>query len=256
MGLFWILAGIGGALLLDRILGGMTVLVSDGPGGAAAASGSMGGTTWSHNRFGMYTRRRTKPVNPNTDRQALIRASLGSMTQRWANTLSAGQRAAWNLYASSVVMKNKIGQDTFLTGFNHYLRSNVIRDAQSLPVIDNGPTVFELPAHDPDLALTASEATQQLTIAYDAGLDWADEDGGFLIMFQGSPQNAQRNFFAGPWRYTGVHFGAQGAPPASPVIQTVQFAIAQGQRQWIYARILRADGRQSQPFRADDITGA
>ncbi len=256
MTLFWLLAGLTGAFLLERILGGQRVLVSSGPGGAAAASGSMGDVTWARNRFGMYTRAKSIPVNPNTDRQALIRASLASMTQRWANTLSAAQRTAWNLYGSTVVMKNKIGQDTFLTGFNHYLRSNVIRDARSLPVVDNGPTIFELPGQDPDLAVTGSEATQQLTIAYDATLDWADEDAGFLIMFQGSPQNPQRNFFAGPWRFTGVHFGAQGAPPASPVIQSVQFAIAQGQRQWIYARILRADGRQSQPFRADSITGA
>ncbi len=225
-------------------------------GGITQMSGSIGGTTFARNRFGNYARARTKPVNPNTDRQQNVRGAVAYLVDRWAHTLTLVQRTAWELYASNVNMLNRLGEVVQLTGMNQYVRSNSIRRAHSLPVIDNGPVVFELPAKDNTLACVASAATQQFTITYDAAMDWADEDGGFLIIFQGRPQNAQRNFFAGPWRHIGNHFGATGAPPASPVIMGVQFAIAELQRLWIYARIMRTDGRISEPFRADTFCAA
>lgn len=225
-------------------------------GGIVNISGSVGGNTYSRNRYGRYMRQKSIPVNPNTARQVVIRAALAYLTARWSDTLTALQRAAWNLYGSNVTMLNKLGETIYLSGFNHYIRSNSIRKQANLSVIDAGPVVFELPAQDPTLLVTGSEATQQLTLAYDDGMDWADEDGGYMAFFQGQPQNAQRNFFAGPWRYLTNIPGVNGAPPASPKIVGVPFAIAEGQRQWCYARILRADGRLSSPFEDDCVTAA
>lgn len=256
MTLFWILAGIAGAAVLEKILGGQQVLVSTGPAGAGAASGSIRSDTWSHNRFGMYVRNRTIPVNPNTDRQVSIRATLAELTTRWAQTLTAVQRTAWNLYGASVVMKNKIGQDIFLTGFNHFLRSNIERRNQGDTPVDAGPVLFELPNQDGTLAAAFSEATQILTITFNDALAWCSEDDAALLVYQGQPQNAQRNFFGGPWRFVRWIAGNVGVPVTSPQDCTCAFAVAQGQRDWAYARILRADGRLSEPFRSDAIVGA
>ncbi len=225
-------------------------------GGVVQMSGSIAGDTFARNRYGNYVRARTKPTNPNTALQVSIRATMALLTTRWAQTLTGAQRTAWNLYGSSVTMKNRLGENTFLTGFNHYIRSNIILKNLGAAPYDNGPTVFELPAQDPTLALTASEATQQLTITYDDTLDWDNENGGYLYFYQGQPQNAQRNFFGGPWRYLHAITGAAGAPVASPDVAAAVFAIAEDQRQWIYARIQRADGRLSEPFRADIAVGA
>jgi len=225
-------------------------------GGITEMRGSIAGNVYSRNRYGAYARARTKPVNPNSARQQAIRAALAFLTERWSSTLTAAQRTAWNLYGSNVVMTNKLGESINLSGFNHYIRSNVIRKRAGLGVIDAGPVVFEIPEADPTYAITASEAAQEITHTYDDGMDWADENGGWLVMFQGSPQNAQRNFFGGPWRINGIVEGVNGAPPASPKVQAVAFAIAELQRQWTYARIIRADGRMSQPFRADCFIGA
>ncbi len=225
-------------------------------GGIVQMSGSIGGDTFARNRYGNYVRARTKPVNPNTTLQQAVRASMSFLTNRWAQTLDAAQRTAWNLYASNVAMKNKLGETINLTGFNHYIRSNMIRKQGIQALIDDGPVIFELPAKDPLFAITATEATQEISYAYDVTMDWSLELDSFLFFFQGSPQNAQRNFFAGPWRYNEGESGADPGPNISPNVKTAVFPIAEGQRLWAYARISRADGRLSEPFRADTFCAA
>lgn len=225
-------------------------------GGIVQMSGSIAGDTFARNRYGNYSRARTKPTNPNTARQQVVRAAVAELTARWAQTLTAGQRTAWNLYGNSVAMKNRLGEVIKLTGFNHYIRSNVIRIMAGGIVIDAGPVIFELPAQDPVFAVTASEATQTYQAAFDNTMDWANEDGGALVIFGGMPQNAQRNFFAGPWRFSKWLAGDAVAAPASPTECTSFYAIAELQRLWCYARIIRADGRISEPFRANTFCGA
>lgn len=225
-------------------------------GGVVQMSGSIAGSTFARNRYGNYARARTKPINPKTDRQVAVRAAMAALTSRWSQTLTGVQRTAWNLYGSSVTMKNRLGENIFLTGFNHYIRSNHWRQRIGVVPIDAGPVIFELPEADPALSIAISEATNQFTVTYDALLDWADEDGGFLIVWNGQPQNAQRNFFAGPWRHLNQVTGVNGAPPASPAAMGASFVYSEGQRAWVYARILRADGRLSAPFRSDASVGA
>lgn len=225
-------------------------------GGVIQLSGSIGGNTFARNRYGNYVRARTKPTNPNTARQIEVRAALAFLTARWADTLTAAQRTAWNLYGSSVTMKNRLGENTFLTGFNHYIRSNSTRKTGPTVLIDAAPTIFELPEQDPTFAVTASEATQNLTISFDNTLPWAVEDDSFLLLFGGKPQNAQRNFFGGPWRFITWVPGADPGGAITPSVNTSPYAIAEGQHIWVYARISRADGRLSEPFRSDIAVGA
>jgi len=225
-------------------------------GGVVQMSGSIAGDTFAKNRYGNYCRARTKPVNPNTAKQQTVRASMAFLTDRWSQTVTAVQRTAWNLYGTSVAMKNRLGESVYLTGFNHYIRSNMIRKQCALAIIDAGPVVFEIPEADPTYAITATEAGQTISTTFDNGLDWADEDGAFMVGYQGQPQNAQRNFFAGPWNAYQVVSGVNGAPPASPAVTAVSFAISELQRQWVYSRILRADGRISEAFRANCFCGA
>lgn len=225
-------------------------------GGITQMSGSIGGNTFARNRGGNYVRAKTIPINPNTGLQQVVRAAMAFLTERWSGTLTAAQRTAWNLYASSVAVKNRLGENVFLSGFNHYVRSNMIRKQLALTVVDAGPTTFELPEQDPTLAVTGSEGTQVLSVVYDDTLAWLDEDDAHLFLFQGSPQNAQRNFFAGPWR-AGVQVdGDSVTPPTTPEAMAAVFPITELQRQWIYARIGRADGRLSEPFRADSFVAA
>jgi len=225
-------------------------------GGVAVISGSVGGTVFSRNKGGAYIRNRTIPINPNSPAQVVVKAAMAFLTSYWAQTLSAAERIAWNLYASNVSMVNRIGEAVFHSGFNHFVRSNMIRKQLGFPIISPGPVVFELPAQDPTFAITASEATQVITTVYDAGMDWADETDAWLVVFQGRPQNPQRNFFNGPWLLAAALQGVNGAPPASPLVVNASIAFAELQHLWCYARIMRADGRLSEPFRADTFCAA
>lgn len=225
-------------------------------GGITEMRGSIAGNVYSRNRYGAYARARTVPINPNTALQQAVRATLAVLTVRWSQTLTAVQRTAWNLYAANVTMTNKLGEAINLSGFNHYIRSNLEFRNRLAGNTDAGPTVFEIPDADPTFAVTASEATQQLTFTFDNTLNWANETGAAMFLYQGSPQNAQRNFFGGPWQYVDRILGDVAVPPVSPLPFAVSFPIAEGQHQWVYARIRRVDGRLSQPFRADVLTGA
>ncbi len=225
-------------------------------GGIIEMRGSIAGNTYSRNSSGNYVRARTTPVNPNTDRQVAVKAAIAFLSDRWANTLTAVQRTAWNLYGSSVAMQNRLGETIFNSGFNHYIRSNATRKVGPTVLIDTAPTVFELPAQDPTFAVTASEATQNLTYAFDNTMAWSVEDGSFLLLFEGKPQNAQRNFFDGPWRFVTWVPGADPGGAIEPQVSTSEWGVAEGQHIWVYGRISRADGRLSEPFRADTFCAA
>ena len=225
-------------------------------GGIVGMSGSIAGTTFSRNHYGSYARARTKPINPSTAGQQVARAALSFLADRWAQTLSAAQRTAWNLYGSSVAMTNRLGETTYMTGFNHYIRSNSILKRSGRTVVDAGPTVFELPATDPTFSIACAQTDNKCTFTYDDTAAWANEDNGWMHMFMGQPQNAQRNFFGGPWKLFAAVAGNNGAPPSSPDAVAGPFVMTELQRVWVYARISRADGRLSAPFRANCFVSA
>lgn len=224
--------------------------------GIVQMSGSIAGNTYARNRFGNYVRARTKPTNPNTARQQAIRGFMATLTTRWSQTLTAVQRTAWNLYGSSVAMKNRLGEVVYLTGFNHFIRSNMWRLDLGQTIIDAGPTTFELPSKDGTIAVSASEATQLVTLTFDDGLDWCSEDDAGIMILEGAPQNPQRNFFAGPWKGRSAKMGNAGAPIASPQDYAAIHVLTELQRVWVKFRIIMADGRMSEDFTANCFCAA
>lgn len=219
-------------------------------------SGSIGGTVWSHNRSGAYIRNRSVPVNPNTDRQVAVRNIVRALTIAWANTLSQAQRDAWDLYAANVDWINSLGQSINLTGLNHYVRSNTPRLQTAQARIDPAPVIFNLATAELALSVTASEATQQLTVSYDDTAAWNSEDGAAQFFSQGLPQNGAIKFFNGPWRIFAAIAGNSGAPSVSPLVVFGNFPFAQGQRLWVRSRISRADGRLSEFAQFNFLAGA
>jgi hypothetical protein len=221
-------------------------------------SGSLGGSVYSHNRYGAYIRARSVPVNPSSDRQVAVRGYLQAISIAWNNVLTQVQRDAWEVYAGGVTWRNRLGDMVHLTGLAHYIRSNAPRLLCGLARIDVAPNILTIATAEQALVVTASEATQQLSIAYDDTQAWCDEDGAFQIFYAGIPQNASRTFFGGPYRHLTCIEGDSITPPASPEanVDVPNWPFGEGQRIWVRSRIGRADGRLSEFAQANFLAAA
>lgn len=212
--------------------------------------GSVGGMTFSRNRYGPYTRARVVPVNPNSPRQYFARGVFTVLANRWVNTLTQAQRDAWNLYGENISWLNSLGQTVHLTGYSHYQRSNgAIIAAGGIVIVDDGPTNFSLPGADITFAAAISEATQLISVTFDNTLAWANEDEGFLLIHMALPRVGSRDFIGGPTRKAGAVEGDAITPPTSPDTIAVPFPVAQTQKTEVLARVIRSDGRVSTLFR-------
>lgn len=225
-------------------------------GGVHDIRGSIGGTVFSRNRFGNYIRSRITPVNPASSRQNLIRAVIQDLAQRWSSALTQAQRDQWEVYAANITRQNKLGAQIFLTGFNHYVRSNAPRLQNVDNTIGDGPAILTLPAGDPAFVCTVDETAQQISVAFTPGADWNNQDFGHMYVSMSLPQATGTNFIGGPFRLAGKFTGVLGAPPASPQVLPVPFPVAEDQEVVCRARISEEDGRLSDFFRNQSSVAA
>ena len=218
--------------------------------------GSIGGKVYSRNRYGPYIRSRVKPVNPNTDRQQAARLNFSDCAVQWSNVLTPAQRTAWNLYGASVAVTNRLGQQIYLSGFNHYLRSNTAILQVAGTKVAAGPTIFTLPGADAQFVPTISEATQLISVVFDTAKDWVDEDGAYMYLYMSQPRSPGRSFIGGPYRFAAEIPGDNTTPPTSPQTIAVPFVVVEDQKVIVQARIGRADGRLSDLFLGTVVVAA
>lgn len=90
-------------------------------------SGSIGGATGASNRGGNYLRARVAPVQPRTPAQQNVRAALSAISASW-KALTASQIAGWNQLASTITLKDPLGNSyspsgaQLFTGLNYNLQ--------------------------------------------------------------------------------------------------------------------------------------
>lgn len=208
-------------------------------------SGSIGGITASHNLGGAYFRNRVIPTNPNSPQQQIVRSLVGQLTSLWLNTLTAGQRAAWDLYAGNVPLLDALGEPINVSGLNMYVRSNTPRVQAGGARVDDAPTTFNLGDYTAVTLTNLTEAGQTFDVGFTVGDDWVSEDDAYLLLYNSRPQNASINYFKGPYRLCGRVDGNSGVPPTSPATQGSQFPFVTGQRVFVRAQVSRVDGRLS-----------
>lgn len=218
-------------------------------------SGSSGGTVFSRNRFGAYIRARSVPVNPNTERQVAARNLTRNLAIAWQTELTQLQRDLWDVVADLIDWQNALGESVSLTGINWYIRTNAARMQGGLPRVDDASGVLALAQAESALGVTASAATQLLSVSFDDSKTWAQEDDAAQLVHMGIPQSPARKFFNGPWRFAGVILGDNLLPPTSPQDIVASFPFQEAQRIWVKTRICRADGRLSD-FAQVDFLGA
>jgi hypothetical protein len=217
-------------------------------GGVIAMSGSIAGNTFARNRSGNYVRARTKPVNPNSVGQSEVRTALSYLTMIWASGLDAAQRSAWSTYAAAIAVKNRLGESVYLTGFNHFVRSNTEFYRHHGAVTEDGPTTLALPEKDIDFVCSGSVASQKISVAFNEALEWALEAGAEMFVYMGTPRQDTRLFFNGPWKFMASILGVASTGAQSPAVLDPPMTLTLGQVVTCYARIRRLDGRLSEPF--------
>lgn len=221
-------------------------------GGVASISGSVGGTTYSHNRGGAYMRTRAVPTNPNTTFQQVIRSAVAQLASLWTTTLTDAQRAAWETYADNVLLPNALGDMINIGAVAHYIRSNVPRlqtYITDVDRVDDGPTSFNLGDYTPPVVASLTSSGRQWSITFNDADDWANEDGAVMYLYGSREQNPGVNYFKGPYRFMGAIQGNSTTPPTSPHAATNPFDVAVGNKAFMRACVSRADGRYSTPFR-------
>lgn len=100
-------------------------------------SGSIAGTTHSHNRAGQYKRNRRAPVNsPGTGRRAAQRTAFGAASSAYA-ALTNAQRLAWDSFAAGHPVTDALGSSVTLTGHQMFVGvgSQNINIGNALPTV-------------------------------------------------------------------------------------------------------------------------
>ena len=83
--------------------------------------GSVGQQTFSRNHWRPYVKARTSPVQPDTQPQLDARAFMTEVSQAW-QTLSPGERLAWQTFAQDQNTRSRLSSSHKMTGFNCYCR--------------------------------------------------------------------------------------------------------------------------------------
>ncbi len=223
----------------------------------ASGSGSIGGCTYSRNRFGQYIRRRAMPVNPGSAFAQVMTNFFGTLVQRWTSTLTQPQRDAWDVWAINTPQADALGNPINWTGQNAYISMNALRLQLGETYVDAAPSVFAgatFTAPSGIVILNVSEATQDFDFNFINTDPWAGSVGGSLGIYVSRPQNPSINFFKGPYRLGLVVPGAV-IPPTSPATVPVPFPITEGQRIFVQARVCQADARISAIARYTELVG-
>lgn len=218
------------------------------PGAGPAISGKVGGIVFSHNRGGQYARTHVIPTNPNTTRQASVRATFGALANTWSTTLSAAQRQAWTDFSNNVTVPNRIGQQVHLSGIAMFSKANSVRVQAALPIVPDGPLINSLAnftAPIPNVPLATGDAFVAFTV--DAGDEWQDV-GGFISLYAAKTQNEAINFFRGPFQFQSTFLG--GTATLTGISLNLASLVTGVSGQKIPYRILSSapDGRPSQVF--------
>lgn len=211
------------------------------------ASGSVASLTFSHNRGGQYIRQRAVPVNPGTVEQQEVRTLLASLTSAWLNVLTAAQRAAWDTYALNVPFPDSLGEPRNIGGLAAYVGANVPRQQAAMARVDDAPVVFNRGDFTSPVIVSVTSPTA-LSLSFTNTDEWANEVGAAMLVSGSRGVNPSINFFKGPYRFAAAILGA-AMPPTSPAAIVLPFPIAVGQRVFVQARVVRADGRWSATFR-------
>jgi hypothetical protein len=173
----------------------LSALISQG-------SASIGGATFSKNRGGNYIRKRVAPVQPRSPAQQAVRATLSSLSGQWKG-LGASVIAAWSALASTITLKDSLGNSYVPTGNQLFVGLNATLTACAEPTITAAPG--GTPAFPDMLPIAATATAGTPSLAITTSLSTAPT--GYVFLVRATPQGSAGKAFFGTsvYRITGKY---------------------------------------------------
>lgn len=140
-------------------------------GGVASASGKIGGTVYSRNKGGAYSRTWVMPTNPQTTKQSQQRNLLALKSAAW-RSLDTNQRDAWQTWANDNPILDRLGNSIVLSGAQAYIKININRTqaGDSATQTDTPSTaIFDADIIDIASTLTIAIGTTRFRIPLSSG---------------------------------------------------------------------------------------
>ena len=202
----------------------------------AEARGSTGGTVFSRNRAGAYTRNRTKPVDPGSAKQNTQRSQMSASVAAW-RALTAAQRDLFNAKALVTSFTNRLGESFHPTGMNLFVRGHQLLLACGRVGVTDPPVT-------PVLDDKASNVTYDVVDGFEVNTTIADwqADSNLLVWHQNDLTNSTF-YFKGP--YSQARVLGNGNFPAGSFILTADADLDADSSMFAAWRYVENDGSAS-----------
>jgi hypothetical protein len=207
---------------------------------AADIRGSIGGDTFSQNRFGTYVRKRAIPTLVRTQYTTQARDLLATFSRLYAD-LSDDEKQAWSNWSKVNLVRDVFGQQQTLTAHQCFIRLNwaLVRSgdtAISLPPTAAAPSGFS------SLSVTASAGTGTVSVTFAPSPLGADERAWVWVALVDSPG---RTYVRNLERLTYISAKAATSPLAiGPAVISRFGSLSEGQV--IHVRLVRYDATSGQ----------
>jgi hypothetical protein len=163
--------------------------------------GSVGGTVFSRNLGGAYTRARVAPVNRNSPKQTAVRAAFGAGAKLWSGTFTALQRSAWTFFAAANPLVNVLGSSIIVSGLAMSQKLNQVLAQIIEPTISDPPADLSVPALATIASITYDISVPTMTIDTAAQTVVA---GAKWYVFASPPMASGKLPPSSSYRYIGV----------------------------------------------------
>jgi hypothetical protein len=129
------------------------------------ASGAVGATVFSHNRYGTYIRRRAKPVIATSFYASNQKALFSTVSRLW-NNLPADNQNAWKTWAANNPTTDRLGERQILAGNAAFVRCSALLAAFDPENISPTPPVTGAPDPLTSMTLTADLGAGTFGLAF------------------------------------------------------------------------------------------
>jgi len=214
--------------------------------------GSVGTETYSRNTGGLFVRNRTSPGQPESAERDLRQAAITAISQYWSGTLTEAQRQTWHTYAGQFPLPDRWGRPKQLSGYCHFVRSNVQRYRRT-STVSYAVAPTRPPLWPPGFSVIPTADSVYVKIMLPIPNYDPPPAPLSLMCFVGLQVPPGRSYFSSPYRYAD-YLDWNGAAWSNPDGWIASWAAtAAGNKIWVRVVVTDYYGATSEPGFASAI---